>query len=294
MNSFRLRAALLTAVLLALPMTSYAADAVDQRVNDRLGAIYDGGYTLDAIGAADDNWWQDLNGPFLVNSIRVITADTTSATPDRVGQTIGFYSPTDGSFQALISAGSVTPGGWTGVDNLTTYSKTNGYDLIEDPVGSSAWDLSGPTYTTTTLPGGLFEFGVKADRSLKGAHDIGDNHMVINNATGTLLLGSDRDDVPQFRAYRLTANDPGDGPPDATAGQSAYVLAFYNYNGLTSVGGSWNGAGSTGGLTAFIVTGVANPEPGSMMLLATGLVGIAGYRLRRRRNQPTAETTLVS
>jgi hypothetical protein len=260
----------------SLPINLYA-DAIDQRVQARLTTLYTAGYTLDPVNAGDDNWWFDNNGVTL-NGLRVLTADTTSSPTNKTAQTIGFFSANN-NFQPLISAGTGSDG------NVYSYTSSPGGSVITTPATGASWTLSGPSYLTSTFPTTAFEFGVLADRSLLANKEIGDSQINISQNGGT-LLGSNRSDSTQYRAYRLVTNPGNPALPNAELGQDAYVLAFYNFSGsLDSVGDTYNNAASTGGLVAFIVTGVVNPEPGSIVLLVTGLVGIAGYRLRRQKHR---------
>jgi len=180
----------------------------------------------------------------------------------------------------LISAGTGSDG------NVYSYTSSPGGSLITSPANGASWTLSGPAYQTSTLPATHFEFGVLADRSLNANKEIGDSKINILQNSGT-LLGSIRSDSTQYRAYKLVTNAGNSAQPNAGSGQDAYVVAFYNFNSsLDSIGDTYHNPSDTGGLLAFIVTGaVVNPEPGSLALLGTGLVGIMGYRWKRRQRQ---------
>jgi len=320
MKRFGLRALFFTVIALVVQTSSVKAadgDAVDDRVRERLNSIYGtgplpptAGYTLTELAPGADNWWQDANG-LVVNGLRVISADTTipstnPASPtinDRILQTVGFYD-NGGTFQQLVSSGN-------GKDGLLYSYTLGGSTVISGTTATGANSAllnsqgSGVAYTTDKFNGlAPFEFGVLTDRSTSidptkpfgpsNDAEVGSSSLTVNAggipALGT--LGSNRSSDTQFRAYRLTTNQDGEPPlPDSGPGTNSYVLVFYNFNGLNNTLANTAGydfsAAGTGGLVAFIVTGVVNPEPGSMVLLATGLVGIAGYRLRRKRAVPT-------
>jgi len=301
MKRFGLRAVLFAvAALVAQASTAKAlpGDAVEDRVRERLNGIYGtgplpptAGYSLTELTPNADNWWQDANG-LTVNGLRVISADTLATPDNRTLQTVGFYD-NGGTFQQLVSTGNAI-NNVTGLPELTSYTPQPGNTFITSTTPGTAGGLlnsqgANASYTTNTFTNlAPFEFGVLTDRTISGAPNVGANQVTVN-AGGTQLLGSDRNGANQFRAYRLITNQNGEPPqPDGSASNAAYVLVFYNLNTPTgTIAADWSGAGSTGGLVAFIVTGVVNPEPGSMILLATGLVGIAGYRLRRKRAVPT-------
>jgi len=295
MKLFGLRAVFFAAaVLAALPSMAKAApgDAVDDRVRDRINALSPGidmPYVLTELDATADNFWKDFNGPSTLNQIRLVTADTTAATTT-TAQSVGYY---DGSqFKQLFVAGTdgigaavtYVPGGNINVTGINAPSPAAN---TVDYLGTSS------TLQWNTLPTDHFEFGVLTDRAITTGNTNTGSSITMSDPFLS-ALGSNSSGGLQYRAYRLVSDGGPPPQPGTSEASNAYVIAFYNFNGgLTSIGNTYVDASSTGGLIAFIVNGVVNPEPGSMALLATGLVGVIGYRIRRKRGQVASEPTIA-
>jgi PEP-CTERM motif len=161
--------------------------------------------------------------------------------------------PVGFQFQAFIAPWDnnnyLIPGGLAGVSFLSPVKKSNNASLKE-------YTVDVPNLTVT--PGTIYMFGVTIDN-------------VYNKNSG-------------FTAGSM-------GGDYAFNGNSTYYLAFNNDSGNgTLLGQNWNtnnngcaDNGGTCGQAAFSVTYHVGPvpEPGSFLLLCTGLVGLAGAVRRK-------------
>jgi hypothetical protein len=96
------------------------------------------------------------------------------------------------------------------------------------------------------------------------------------NTPDTELLPNPGESTPPETGSSTTTVDPGTGTGSGGTGNAG--------NGGNESSGSGSGTGG-GGNTGGGQTGSPVPEPGTLLLFGTGLAGLAGTALRRRRRR---------
>lgn len=195
----------------------------------------------------------------------------------------------DGSIAAYFNALQWFTGGWADVDfNLdgtVDYNTTAATNLFYNKTVSNVWTTDGmqnvtqdPTGTVKSL--GNIAYGTEVLFGLFVHNELGDElDDTVKNPDWEVR---DSDDYTYFSG------------PLARNVDNTFHLSIVDLGaGTFQFQGGWedieNGGDQDYNDFIFEVSGVhVTPEPASMLLMATGLFGMAGVAMRRRRNQDDA------
>jgi autotransporter-associated beta strand protein len=211
----------------------------------------------------------------------------------------GVTTVTEGTLQ-LNGVDVSTPSAWDPVLNVGGADIQASYNNIDEAwtVGKLVFDYTGGVSPALTIDG-LMKASYHGDLYGVGLWDQGQFRSTTAATTGLTLGWAD---VPtQVTVMATYAGDANlDGEVDGadvdiwklnvgTTGVGVWELADFNYDGEVDgadvdiwklkVGSSMGLSGGGMGLSASIV-----PEPGTLILLVTGLLGLPCYAWRRRRS----------
>jgi len=201
--------------------------------------------------------------------------------------TLGVAAPASASTQfTLLSAGSTTAfgyyvGPYTGLQGATTVT-LNCVDFFHRAAVGDVWQANVTSLASSTGIGTTTRFNNLAAYRLAAwlstqytpttsAATVADIQATI----WRLFSGPVTPPAPSTNFWLTAAQNYVAANPNSALWQNAYVVTDVS---ARNADGSDNGAS----VQEFIVV---SPEPASMMLMGTGLIGIAAIGLRRKRKQ---------
>jgi PEP-CTERM motif len=224
---------------------------------------------------------------------------TASGTSPSVVGGVPAVTTTGGTFSLFVSSASMTQTAAADLasSNLTISHIGNGTDTLLLAV--VAQGFASPTVPPISLASAASAnafTGVTAV-SFQSYVDSSNNGNAITNPMDLpLLLGGQGLQTgvinPATPTSSATISFPGlfetiNSPLTAPfAVSELYTLEMSGPGAVVSLGGETY-------LSSQFGTGPGTPEPTSMALLGVGIAGMAGYGWRRRRNQPTTDSSLI-
>ncbi len=193
-----------------------------------------------------------------------------------------FTSPFPGVCQQTAPAGTAAAGASCSAAGFTlAFIPTAGVNISGGQTSLGQFDLTGTGTATSPINGLMFHLVIQQVTPSTGQGTfVGDiSGTVSTSAPGGLQAG------------QCPATGGGEGncstlmwTPDAQSllvGSTTYTLVYDN-NGVAAGIGLGIPINNVRGIDAIVT---ATPEPASMGLFATGLVGLAGFVKRRKRNE---------
>jgi len=268
MKTHSIRSAIIASALLL----GVAGSAVAQNVTPSFGATVPGSWFTDRYEPTTFALTNNTHGRNDVLNIG-ITSATNAA--NRGGQNSSFYN-TQGRQIALNLTGSYSLRAdlWVGVSWATNTAGSNNSrrtDMwgVSADVSNNAYDYPIIGFTNQNGAGVFRGYDVNT-----GAWNNFAN-PVLYNAWNTLELNWNS----VSKIYTYLVNDVFAGSVQGdnnSVGLKAMIMQAYNFNDPAGQFAS--------GSTNYTAEWSTVPEPSSIILLATGLIGIAGVAARRRRN----------
>lgn len=202
----------------------------------------------------------------------------------------------------VLIPGATAPAGGVGhtpISVLSIQSPKN----TSDAWGGVKWSGSQDVLTGETVKQGAHtqtvtfaDLGITSAGQLRVFMDIEDpdNDLILNqltltaydSKTGAVLFSGTYKDVPHYFVENGGGQGHGDYVFGLTADQAAQLQAAYASDPNLRLGLSANTSDDTGSFTNFKLGEGANapvPEPATMFLLGTGLVGVAAKMRKRRK-----------
>lgn len=290
-------------------------------LNDTTGATYTTGSGFDSSGNFYVTNFGSSGVSKFDNSGTLVAptfmAPGAQGTPESIDvQSTGFYSGTslvggpgiasidqyNTATGALIHSFSVTGGNLTGgTDWVDTYNPTTGrviYDgegtqILSATLNADGTTTQGPVFANQTTTNGAFQT-IYAMRTIPSGAFAG--NVLVANSTNALMLDSSGNVV---KTYTL----PGNGGVAFSLNLDPNGTDFWTGDSIS--GRIWQVNIATGAINQNWLTGAASntlyglsvygeihqggnnntvPEPATMLLFSTGLIGLGALRLRRRKS----------
>ena len=258
-----------TAVAVALSLSGSAKAATLAEIVSTLGTS---GYTLTQVSPTEAKQAFITTGP--VGLYVIESNQNTSFGFERNG-TNNVISVQKG-FTSGDKKGFDVFGGVAGPNPLTVITNPTATVFSQDSTSNAAdTGIVGSKKLDASVVGnGPFHFTLRLSPGFSGANnDGGPSNTLSNLGQSTVLNTGSNTPYGTFTQYKISG--------DSESKYNDSYLIAYTYN-----------EGQSNGYTfAAIVSGVVNPEPASIAMLATGVFGLIGYRARRRRQ--SAEATQV-
>lgn len=257
-----------TAVAVALSLSGSAKAATLAEIVSTLGQTY----TLTQVSPTESKLAFNATGPV---GLYVIESN----------QNTSFGFERNGTNNVISVQKNFTNGDKKGFDVFGGVAGPNPLTVITNPTAtvfsqdstSNAADtgiVGSKKLDASVVGNGPFHFTLRLSPGFSGPNnDGGPSNTLSNLGQSTVLNTGSNTPYGTFTQYKISG--------DSESKYNDSYLIAYTYNEDSANGYTF----------AAIVSGVVNPEPASIAMLATGVFGLIGYRARRRRE--SAEATQV-